>query len=278
MENPTESSFNINALTNEHYGLLIKRAVELYQEVGMDIENITYKKNPIVESFEYVKASVNKPQEFEAEMFHFHAKLLKDLFEIRKHSEKDFKNYVEKIWQPNIGIGLYGEKFEIHTYAQLIKLNYPFIKQKDGDGPDFRLTFNNEHIFIECGTAQFVDGTVPDFIRKLEAVFAEKNSKSYVDHNVALWINVSDMSYHYTIENGNIIDSLLREFAEDKIPILRYGCLFFYYPAISLLSSRGKGCVVYEKSDKIAIGLESFMTNLRRSVDVHEDFLLLRKP
>jgi hypothetical protein len=229
----------MNLVASHDHKLNLKELI--LKKTGIDIDDSINQKHFLSKEYFRIFDPNNSPG-YRDNLLYFNY-FLCQFEKIWKYNRKDFNDYLSKL--SNDGDNLYGERFEIYTYARLIDKSISFSKPKLN--PDFEFNFGDSLIFIECGSRQ--TDKKGFFIESVEQAIENKQQQgeiqNYANLNTALHIDITTTVYNSYGDNDfldtNVIDNIL----DNAIKKVDFG-------AIVLLQ------IFYGKEDGIVYGFPIF--------------------
>jgi hypothetical protein len=162
--------------------------------LNFDLENTNNTGHPFYENFQ--KLLLLNPQSSEYKyIFFYYLFGPVDYFSAMQADIYEF--WRNRIVQNKNSVGIYGDIFEIFIQWTLLLKNIAFVKH---ERPDFIITYENEKIFLECGST-FFDGNKPatekDVFKKIKTVVKNNLKTGYLNLKTALFIDVTNLVYHF---------------------------------------------------------------------------------
>jgi hypothetical protein len=118
------------------------------------------------------------------------------LRKIKQNSKDHFDWFANRLIKNKTNVGFYGDKFELSIAVSLLEKGIEYTKT---ESPDFKVEFNKQELFIECGSAQFDFDSTPDqkgIYTKLKKTLISKMNERYSSPDTALFVDITNLFYH----------------------------------------------------------------------------------
>lgn len=151
-------------------------------------------------------------------------RLIENLTVIRSHDKKSYNRWKER-YKSGSNINNYGDRFEAAIWSELINQKYQFEKS---ESPDFKITFNNENVFIEC-TSRRRPELNGDMGKYIFTAINGKDKKPYMNNKTALFVDVTNLFYRAIKGEGLPTPARMKEVAEIGLnTTINIGSIFIF--------------------------------------------------
>ncbi len=197
----------------------------IFNTTGIDIKRVENSNNFFTKEFERIQSHHQYNYETYWDHLIYTNYFLSQFQKIKFFNTKDFNQYLNKLSIDNIN--LRGEKFEILTYARLIDNKISFSKPKEN--PDFKIDFNNDTIYVECGTRQtdktgyYIESLVDSILKKDEL----GKKQGYSNQNTALHIEITKTFFNSLKDENPLTNDTLIDILHTTIAKVSFGAVVF---------------------------------------------------
>jgi len=124
---------------------------------------------------------------------------------IKKKNPESFKIFRKRLFRERKLSDFFSLRYEIFIAHNLC---YYDLKYKQPDPPYFEVHINNDIGFLECGSCQLTSQSFDkdDLKYKLESVINKKSKNQNHEHNLALYVEISNISISFAQDKSVSID------------------------------------------------------------------------
>jgi len=177
--------------------------------LDFDLEDSNNYGHPFYDNYQKVLLLDSETVEYKYLFFNCLFGIIEYLETFKKSSPQTFEHWKNRLKNNTKNVGLYSDIFEIYILWSLNGKGISFVKR---ERPDFEISYNDNKIFIECGSAQFEplsNPTQKSIFTKLKKVIKTNYTSGYLTSSSALFIDITNLIFHSNQINCIINTELL---------------------------------------------------------------------